>query len=960
MEENIALITLTESHLNENFKDGEVSIEGYTLYRADRSKGVRKGGVITYVRNDIAAGIDHTISDSIGNVEYMVLDIPLLNLLHVAIYRPPTAEFSDFEKVILAVRSQINASSESMPNIMVTGDLNLPNICWNENSIKGGALPLKKQATLLLKLFDDYFVEQYVGQPTRGENILDIVATNDPDLIAGINIEDTSMSDHRLVIVRTCFGAHKPKGAATNLESGFRSLNFWYNNIDWESMKDELSSIDWCRKFQNKSPEKIYEMLLEKLLEVAQKYVPPKTFRRFTEIPRDRRILMRKRRRNAQKLNQPTLSSAEKKAIEKTLCELEHKLLDSHNAENVRRENEAIDKIEANPKYFFKYARSRTTVKSPIGPLVLDGKYTSNPKEMSNILQHQFESVYSTPVHTTSIDQLIECPGPRCLEDLEISTEDIRASIVRISPSASAGPDGVPAMLLRSCVEEIKFPLLLLWRSSIREGRFPESLKLSRVIPIHKGGPRCEPGNYRPISLTSHISKILERVVVIRLIEYFNNMNLFNPTQHGFRQGRSCLSQLLEHHQRILLTMEGGKDTDIIYLDFAKAFDKVDYSILVAKLKSIGIGGNLLKWLNSFLIGRKQVVSVGGQHCEESDVVSGVPQGSSLGPILFLVHISDIDVDLNYVKVSSFADDTRLCMEISNTGDHPKLQSDLNSIYTWASDNNMKFNGKKFELLRYSLSAELPDVSYLTPDGQPINQVRTVRDLGVTMQDSASFECHLDNVCTKGRQQAGWVMRTFRTRESKPMLTLYKAMVLPHLEYCCQLWSPIKVGNILKLEAIQRSFTSKIREVTHLNYWERLEALGLYSLERRRERYIIIYVFKILSGLVPNFELERFKITTHESDRRGKFCDIPPLNTRATMAMKTKVDSSFPIKGARLFNALPLALRNYEGSIDSFKAKLDSLLKSVPDKPLLPNYPRQSVENNSIISQIAHRLTHEV
>ena len=272
----------------------------------------------------------------------------------------------------------------------------------------------------------------------------------------------------------------------------------------------------------------------------------------------------------------------------------------------------------------------------------------------------------------------------------------------------------------------------------------------------------------------------------------------------------------------------------------------------------------------------------------------------------------------------------------------------------------MQFNGKKFELLRYGrITSDNSLPEYLTPDGLPISRVESVRDLGVIVEYTASFDTQIDSMCSKARQQAGWVLRTFRCREIKPMLVLYRAMVMPYLEYCSQLWSPVTIGHIRRLETVQRNYTSKIWEVNNLNYWERLGALQLYSLERRRERYIILYVFKIIAGVVPNFQNDRFCIKTQTNNRRGKFCSIPPLNNQASARMKTKVDSSFAVRGPRLFNCLPQKLRNHEGSVDSFKCILDKLLASVPDKPLLPNYPRQQAESNSLLHQIAFRLTND-
>ena len=251
----------------------------------------------------------------------------------------------------------------------------------------------------------------------------------------------------------------------------------------------------------------------------------------------------------------------------------------------------------------------------------------------------------------------------------------------------------------------------------------------------------------------------------------------------------------------------------------------------------------MLRWISDFLVGRKQTVKVSGQLSTEGPVHSGVPQGSSLGPLLFLIMISDIDSSIEHVTVSSFADDTRLLKTVEAEVDCGKMQDDLIGIYGWAEANHMKFNSGKFEVLNYSARKrnlyKINEVdwlydypSYYDPNNKLITAVEKVRDLGVKLNNDAKFHLHIsESVCNASRY-AGWILRTFSTREPYAMLTLFKTMVLPRIEYCCPLWSPITIGLIRQLEAVQRSFTAKIHQIGDLDYWGRLKKLGLYSLER--------------------------------------------------------------------------------------------------------------------------------
>ena len=720
--------------------------------------------------------------------------------------------------------------------------------------------------------------------------------------------------------------------------------------MEWTNIKIELDKINWTRLCSNLTAERIYKLIIDVVVDICAKFVPKKSYKPFRKIPRDRRILMRNRSKIRKKLEKP-ISVRTKAELLKKIELIEVKLINSHTAERSWQELSAVDKIRNNSKFFFKYARDKSHVKSPVGPLSLDGEVLNDPKAMCDILKRQFESVYSIPINSACIENILSEPGPRCIDDLDFSGENIYENILKISKNAAPGPDGIPAIFLRQCAQQMKTPIFLLWRASLNEGSLPDELKQSKVVPIFKGGDRCNPENYRPISLTSHLSKTFERIIVKKLTSYLDSMELFNKNQHGFRAGRSCVSQLLEHQMKILSYLEEGKEVDVVYLDFAKAFDKVDYGVLLQKLKYVGISGSLLRWINSFLTGRKQRVCVEGVLSSPAPVVSGVPQGSALGPLLFLVHISDIDDDLQHVKAASFADDTRLIMKVENSEDQRKMQEDLDKIYQWASQNNMCFNGNKFELMRYG-KVHSNCSSYSRPDGGMIGEVSEVRDLGILMAKSATFDSEIGKIILKSNRQAGWILRVFKTREELPMMTLYRALIRPHLEYCCQVWSPITVGTIRRIEGVQRSYTARIARIGHLNYWERLKHLRLYSLERRRERYQLIYVFKLMMQLVPNIESERFNLKFDRSERRGRFCKIPPIITSASSRLKTMTDGSFAVRGPKLFNVLPMKLRNFEGSMDSFKVALDKFLCLIPDQPCTSNY-HQPAASNSLIDQLA-------
>ena len=243
------------------------------------------------------------------------------------------------------------------------------------------------------------------------------------------------------------------------------------------------------------------------------------------------------------------------------------------------------------------------------------------------------------------------------------------------------------------------------------------------------------PANYRPVSLTPHIIKVFERVIRSKMVEYLETNKLLNKNQHGFRKGRNCLSQLLDHYDELLNTVSNSSNADVVYLDYSKAFDKVDHHILLQKLERIGITGKLYRWLECFLTDRVQQVIVDGVSSSFAIVISGVPQGTVLGPLLFIVFVDDMSEVVKHSILKLFADDSKLSKAIRSMLDQILLQEDVNAILLWAKDNNMELNEEKFQLIQHGKISHLkPTTSeiYKTSQGTSLNPTDVVVDLGVT------------------------------------------------------------------------------------------------------------------------------------------------------------------------------------------------------------------------------------
>ena len=312
---------------------------------------------------------------------------------------------------------------------------------------------------------------------------------------------------------------------------------------------------------------------------------------------------------------------------------------------------------------------------------------------MAEILSRQYASAISQPKYSASstadlFPDVISESNPQQmpadkpqLSDIHFTESDLLEAIEELKPNSASGPDEFPSNLLVMCRHSQINPLYTIWRSSMSSGVVPAVCKFANIIPIHKGKSKVEANNYRPVALTSLLVKIFEKVIRKQLVSFMEEPHLFNKFQHGFRSGRSCLSQLLAHFDNITQLLEQGFSVNVIYLDFAKAFNKVDIGLMLQKFKFLGIGGTLGRWIDAFLLGRLQNVEVHGQKSTPIQVLSGVPQGSVLGPLHFLVLITDIDTEVVSTFISSFADNTRIGNAITNHQDIKKLQEDLEAVY---------------------------------------------------------------------------------------------------------------------------------------------------------------------------------------------------------------------------------------------------------------------------------------
>ena len=610
-----------------------------------------------------------------------------------------------------------------------------------------------------------------------------------------------------------------------------------------------------------------------------------------------------------------------------------------------KEEQNAVHKIKTDSRYFFKYVRKFKSSKSASPEILIDSseEVVTDRKLIADCFQRHFESVFSSPndeLNPASKIPPININEP--LPDLKVSTQDVVKAINEIKMFSASPKNDISARLLKECKEALAVPLQLFWQKSFKEGKIPSEYKKQQITPLHKKGPRTQASNYRPISLTSHVIKIFERVLREKIVNYLETNGIINSNQHGFRKKHSCLTQLLSHTSYILEAWNLGAEVDSIYVDFSKAFDN---RILLEKLKIYGITGKYHKWIESFLTGRKQVVRLENEFSYEAPVTSGVPQGSVLGPLLFVLYVNDISKWIKYSQLQTFADDTKICFPISTAEDRSKLQEDLNMLHEWSAENNMVLNPNKYELVCHKIKRtrknsrstrfleDLPFGSeaftYTATNDVTLYPSSTVRDLGVIVDAELNWKSHVAKIKNDSIKMCCWILNVFKARDKTTMLILFNSLVRTRLEFCSELWDPHEINQISSIEQVQRRFTKKIVGLRDETYWERLKILGILSLQRRRERQTIIHIWKVKNIAVRNDA--EFQFNDDPIRRTQPNATLPRMSKTAGKVLSVS-EHSFVVRSTKLWNKLPLSLVK-ETDHMTFIHGLDKFLKLVPDEP---------------------------
>ena len=676
------LILITETWLNDSTPNSILNIPNYYIdseLRIDRSDTLNGigGGLLVYVRIGLTVLSCDNKSAFNQYCNFKLLnDDNSTNFNVTLFYRSPNSTSANTE-LLCDIIDNLN---ENELNVLV-GDFNMPEIDWNKYKC-----PVRYDR--FLDTLSSKNLSQLVNFTTHNKgNILDLALTNSPECVLNIeNIGNLGNSDHCIISIDIVCDMNEDKGCDY--------VHDW-SNANIASFSRYLQESNIVNNMQGKNIDNSWDLFKNLVHSGIELYVPKK-LRRVNTRPVwvNKRVIQlsrQKRRRFAIYCKDRTDANLNiYKKVEKA-CK--------RAVRNSKRKFEQKLAKDTNKKPFNAYMRTKTKNRVSVGPLKEGNQIIKDNGEIAKILNKYFASVFTSNVNTAQPDlpTLNDVP---VLSNFTVTKKTVIEKIKGLKNTSSCGPDDLSNLVLKTFVNELAEPLAVIFNKSVSESSVPEDWRLGNITPIFKKGSKGSPANYRPVSLTSIPCKILESIIKDQVVEHLELNLLLRSSQHGFLKGKSCTTNLLEFIENVLNITDDNIPVDIIYLDFAKAFDKVPTSRLLSKIKALNIDGKILGWITSWLTNRKQRVVLHGVKSLWLAVLSGVPQGSVLGPLLFLIFINDIDLAASLVRIfSKFADDTKLGHPVLTERDKNTLQSQLDSLCTWAEQWGMEFNVSKCKVM---------------------------------------------------------------------------------------------------------------------------------------------------------------------------------------------------------------------------------------------------------------------
>ena len=722
--EDYDIITLSETFLHQGIGSDLFSINGFhDILRKDRDG--HGGGVAIYIKDNIA--YKRLYDYEVDGIEAIWVSVQTSEgkILICNCYRPP--DRNDFWDSFDAVIENIKQTN-SYRYMYIIGDLNA-----DFNSQQGNKL---KQFCISNNF--EYLIKEPTRITENTQTCLDQILTNAPNFVTNVAVSPPiSTNDHCTISCKLNF-------KITNKSTYLR--NIWlFSKTNFNDFRQELENTDFNSIFDNDDIDSVCKSWSEMLLDVANRTIPNKSVLvRPNDSPwytSNLRLLKRKMLRLFHKFkSKNTLNSWEKYKTARN--EYQHSLDVAEETYKNSLANSLTE--ERNSKRWW------NTVKSFLGrgafnsipPMQENNSFVSDSKDKADSFNRFFLSHSNIDTSQSHLPDTHSYDEKLC--SIEVTEQEVLDLLKCIDASKATGPDGIGPKLLKEAGKAIVPSLTKLFNRCLRTAKFPKMWKHANVLPLHKKGDKFVFNNYRPVSLLSCTSKLLEKIVFKNVFNYIRDNNILTPHQSGFRPGDSTTNQLSYLYHKFSQALDSKKDVRVVFCDISKAFDRVWFDGLLFKLRNIGIGGNLLSFFKDYLTDRFQSVVIDGQSSSPGRITAGVPQGSVLGPLLFLIYINDLTININS-NIKLFADDTSLFIDVEDNQQAANIiNQDLITVKRWADQWLVKFSPEKTELMTCSFrSIDHPPIYF---DNVLLEETKTHKHLGLTLTSNLTWSTHIDNI----------------------------------------------------------------------------------------------------------------------------------------------------------------------------------------------------------------------
>lgn len=853
---NYDIICLTETNFNSSIYDAELFDPRYNIYRRDRSStDVSKtegGGIVLAIKKSIHA-IRQTSWDS--TVEDLWLTLPPCGKNKKTInfclcYLPshlPKVQLESFYdncyKIILR--------SDDAEEFVCIGDYNTPGLSWSKelNSIALKASPAHDtKSHLLLDTMSICHLSQYNSIPNAYNRILDLVLATFDVQVYGAEALSRQDRFHPAIVLDI-----EDYGSSTKTLKPKAHKNYNFNKCKYSEVCDELSKVEWHSILSSSDIDLDLAEFYTLLNDIISKYTP--LSKRYDDkypawfSPALKRCIQMKHKYHKLFKRYGNALDYDRFSHYRTKSKL---LIDTCYKNYISLIEVSLDN---NIKAFWKFVNSKKSVNSIPITMQYDGVTASDPSDVCELFSNYFSSVYENIDIVPESDASSQFVNHNStLSGIRITKDKILGKIKGLDINKGPGPDNIPVKFIKSCANELCLPLQILFTKSLQSGKFPAAWKTAHVIPIFKSGDKTKCENYRPISILSCLAKLFESVVYDVLYSHVRTM--LHPQQHGFVAHRSTTSNLLEYKNYLCSAFDERVQVDSIYTDFAKAFDKVNHIRLCRKLEGFGIHGSLLRWIQSYLNRRSQLVAVKGHLSQPVTVTSGVPQGSHLGPLLFIIFINDLIESLS-CPCLLYADDLKVFKTVKNFSDASMLQNDLNALSTWCDQNFMRLNVSKCFVITFTRKINKVTFEY-SLNNEVLERKHVAKDLGVLFDDQLTFHNHYDYIIKRSSNLLGFVSRSTKDfRNTNSFIHLYYTLIRSVLEYNSVIWSPFYQVHTDRIEKIQqrclRILSYRCGMGRRLSsYPERLKHFRVIRLSERRKYIEATLLHKIIHSSIDS------------------------------------------------------------------------------------------------------------